>query len=59
MIAPVRVGSKIRCHIRMVDITDKGGGRYLVKSEYTVEVEDEEKPAMIAEWLVMLFFPES
>lgn len=59
MIAPVRVGSRIRCHIRLLEIIDKGRGRYLVKTEHTVEVEDEEKPAMVAEWLVMLFFPET
>jgi acyl dehydratase len=57
LIAPVRVGKRIRCHIRLIDITDKGSGRYLVKSAYQVEVEDEPKPAMIAEWLFMLVFP--
>ena len=29
--------------------------RYLLRTEVTVEIEDEEKPALIAEWLTMQY----
>ncbi len=57
MMAPVRVGTRIRCHIRLLDVTPRGDSRILVKTENTIEVEGEEKPALVAEWLVMLFYP--
>ncbi len=59
LIAPVRVGSRIRCHVRLLDVSDRGPGRFLVKTENEVEVEREEKPALVAEWLFLLVFGES
>ena len=56
--APVRVGKKIRCTIGLMDIAYRKQGRYLVKSEYKIEVEGEQKPAMVAQWLTMLAFDE-
>jgi acyl dehydratase len=56
--SPVRVGKKIRCTVTLLDIAYRKRGRYLVKSEYKIEVEDEKKPAMVAQWLIMLAFPE-
>jgi len=57
LVAPIRVGKKIRCSIRLIDVTERQANRYLVKAEYQIEVEDEEKPAMVAEWLFLLVFP--
>ncbi len=56
---PVPVGKRIRCHVRLLDVEDRGDGRWLVKSEYRIEVEGTEKPAMMAEWLFLLVYPES
>ncbi len=50
-VAPVRVGSKIRCHATILDINEKRSGQYDFKVEVTIEIEGEEKPAMVAEWL--------
>lgn len=58
MIAPVPVGSRIRNHTRLLDVEDRGNGRFLVKTENRVEVEGADKPAMIAEWLCMIVYPE-
>ena len=55
--APVRVGKRIRCIAHLNDIADRRRGRYLVRSEYKIEVEDEKKPAMVAEWAIMVAFP--
>ncbi len=58
LMTPVPVGKRIRCHIRLINVEERGADRYLVKSEYQIEVEGNSKPAMIAEWLFMLVFPE-
>lgn len=56
LMAPVRVGKRIRNHAKIADVTERGKGRFLVKTENTVEIEGEDKPAMVAEWLFMLVY---
>ena len=48
---PVPVGSRVRCHMTLADVTEKGPGQYLCKSNVSVEIEGQEKPALIAEVL--------
>jgi acyl dehydratase len=55
---PVRVGSKIRLKSKLVEVTTRERGQYLVRTENTVEVEGQEKPALIAEWLILLLYPD-
>jgi acyl dehydratase len=50
---PVRSGKRVRGHFKLMDATEKGAGRWLIRYEVTVEIEDEAKPALIAEWLGM------
>lgn len=50
-VAPVRVGSRIRCHAKVLDINEKRPGQFDFKTEVTVEIEGGEKPALVAEWL--------
>ena len=52
-INPVNVGSKVRTHSKCISVDDKGDGRYLMKTEVTMEIEGIEKPAYIAETLSM------
>lgn len=52
-LAPVPAGSKVRGRFKLLSAEDKGGGRWLLKHELTVEVEGGDKPALIAEWLGM------
>ena len=52
-INPVNVGAKVRTHSKCVSVDDKGDGRYLMKTEVTMEIEGVEKPAYIAETLSM------
>jgi acyl dehydratase len=54
-ITPVKVGSKIRNRSVLKSVEDKGGGRILFTTENTVEIEGEEKPALVAETLAMFF----
>ncbi|SEA21014.1 MaoC family dehydratase [Microbulbifer marinus] len=52
-IAPVKVDSRIRAHARLLDVTEKNPGQFMLKTEVTVEIEGETKPALLAEWLTM------
>ena len=54
-LAPVPVNSKVRGRFKLLSAEDKGGGRWLIKHELTVEIEGGDKPALIAEWLGMQF----
>ena len=56
LMAPVPVGSRIRCRSRFVGVQEREPGRYLVKTEQAIEVEGTGKPALVAEWLVMLVY---
>ena len=51
--APLRVGKRIRGHVAFGDFTELPAGRQLV-IRYTVEIEDEPKPACVAETVVLL-----
>jgi len=52
-INPVKVGSKVRTHSKVTSVDDKGDGRYLMKTEITMEIEGDDKPAFVAESLSM------
>lgn len=54
-LAPVPSGSRLRVRTSLMSMTDKGGGRWLMKTNNVMEIEGEEKPAMIAESLAMIF----
>jgi acyl dehydratase len=53
-LAPVRAGKRVRNHIKVVGAEDKGGGRFLITTDNTIEIEGEDKPALIATALAML-----
>lgn len=53
-LAPVRVGKRIRSHQTVVDVEEKKPGQYLLKTEVSVEIEGEDKPALVAEILSMI-----
>lgn len=48
---PVRVGSRIRAKFVLLSIEEKNPGQWLMKNQATVEIEGQDKPAMIAESL--------
>jgi acyl dehydratase len=54
-INPVLRGKKVRAVATLKSVNIKDGGRILVSVEYSVEIEGEEKPALVAEWLTMYF----
>jgi acyl dehydratase len=54
-LTPVKVGSRIRNRAVLKEVAEKGGGRVLITTENTMEIEGEDKPAMVAETLAMFF----
>jgi len=52
-IEPVPVGSRVRARSRLIAVTEKESGRWLIKEETTVEIEGSDRPALIAEPLTM------
>ncbi|MFK7864561.1 MAG: MaoC family dehydratase [Pseudohongiellaceae bacterium] len=52
-INPVKVDSKIRGRFTLTSAEEKKPNHYLLKHTVTIEIEGEEKPALIAEWLGM------
>lgn len=51
--APVKAGKRIRNRSVLLSVEEKGKGM-LIKTQNTVEIEGEDKPAMIAEALFLL-----
>ena len=55
LVNPVKSDARIRDRIVLSNVEEKKGGRILVTTTHTIEIEGEEKPAMIAEVLSMFF----
>ena len=54
-LAPVRSGKRVRGHFKLLEIEEKRPGQWQQTVEYTLEIEGEEKPALIAEWITQFF----
>lgn len=52
-IAPVKVNSRIRAHAKILEWIEKNPGQFMSKTEVTIEIEGEEKPALKAVWIGM------
>ena len=48
---PVRAGKRVRGHFTLMEATEKVPGQWGFKYAVKVEIEDDEKPALVAEWL--------
>jgi len=53
--APVPVGSRVRGHVELLDVSDFDGGVQLT-TKVTVEIEGAQRPALVAEWLTRRYF---
>lgn len=51
--APVPVGSKLRAHVTLAEVTDIPTGQQTIL-RYTIEIEGGDKPACVAETVVLL-----
>ncbi len=53
-LAPVRAGKRVRAHVEVLNVERKDDNRFLIKNGISIEIEGEEKPALVAEWLSMV-----
>jgi acyl dehydratase len=51
--SPVKVGSRIRATASIAEVTDIPAGKQMV-TKFVVEIEDQDKPACVAETVVLL-----
>ena len=52
---PVKSGKRIRGHWKLLGMEEKRPGQWQHTVEITIEIEGEEKPALICEWMTMFF----
>jgi len=53
--APVRSGKRIRGRFKLSDVSERSLGVLQSTVEVTVEIEGEDKPALIAEWVTLAY----
>jgi len=51
---PVKAGARVRNRVTLAAVEKKGGGRVIVKMMNELQIDGEDKPALIAETLAML-----
>jgi acyl dehydratase len=54
-IAPVKAGKRVRGHFTLDAADEKAPGQLLLKHTVSVEIEGEERPALTAQWLGLIF----
>ena len=54
-LAPVRAGRRIRGRFTLARADEKRPGQWELAHHVTVEIEGEEKPALVAEWIGLIF----
>ena len=54
-LSPVKSGKRVRGRFTLDSIDEKAPGQWLLRHTVTVEIEDEDKPALTAQWLGLMF----
>ena len=53
---PVRSGKKVRAHFKLLEMEEKRPNQWQQTVEITLEIEGEDKPGYVAEWISQLYF---
>jgi len=54
-LSPVRSGSRVRGRFTLLSFDEKRPGQFQQTTRFTVEIEGQDKPALIAEWIGQVF----
>jgi acyl dehydratase len=54
-LTPVRSGKRVRGKFKLLSFTERRPGQWEQINEYTLEIEGEAKPALIAEWISLIY----
>lgn len=52
-LSPVRIGKRIRGRFTLLSAQERSGQEVLMRHAVSIEIEGEDKPALIADWIVM------
>lgn len=52
---PVRSGKRVRGRFKLLKFTERKPGVWEQVQEYALEIEGEEKPALVAEWIALVY----
>ena len=55
-LAPVKSGSRVRGRFTLDSVEERAPGQLLMRHKVTVEIEGEDKPALTADWLSLMYF---
>lgn len=50
-VSPVKVGKRIRARGRLAEVAEKNPGQFLLALDVEIEIDGEDKPALVARWL--------
>jgi acyl dehydratase len=53
-LAPVKSGQRVRGRFVLDSVQEKAAGQWLLRHTVTVEIEDQAKPALTAQWLTLI-----
>lgn len=53
-VAPVRSGRRVRGRFAVRAVTERAPGEFQINTDVTIEIEDEAKPAVTADWLGLI-----
>ncbi|MBU3031473.1 MaoC family dehydratase [Paracoccus marinaquae] len=53
-LAPVRAGARVRLRVSVTDVETRKDGQIMLKTSNVLEIEDSDKPALIAESLALI-----
>jgi acyl dehydratase len=53
-IAPVKAGARVRNRIMLLSVEERGAGHLLLRTENKIEIDGEDKPALVAVALVLV-----
>jgi acyl dehydratase len=54
-LTPVRSGARVRGRFKLLKFAERKPGVWEQLQEYTLEIEGEDKPALIAEWIALIY----
>ncbi len=58
-LTPVKVNSRVRSKASIAEVIEKPGGQFLVRISVTIEIENEQRPALVADILSLYIVKES
>ena len=54
-LSPVKAGSKVRGNYKLLEVEEFKGNGFKIKNELSIEIENEERPACVAETLGVIY----